>query len=317
MMEEVFSMTNQTKKVAGLMRQVRYDHFGGVDQLWIDDVSMPEDAPGQVVVRVYASCINPGSVAALHGAPYTPIRDLAGVVVSLGDKVQDVKIGDEVLGWSQEWTAHAEYVAVPAERLIAKPAGLSWDVAGSLFVTPMAGLAGVRAVDPSDGEVVVVSGATGGVGFTAAQLARRTGATVIGIGSPSKAAQLRERDIIPVSFVGDVAENVQKAADGRKIDAFIDAFGSGYVQLALDLGVPPERVNTAVDYQAAREKGVTARGTMDAGGLHAYRMLAELAASGDLAIPIAATYPLAEVKAAYTTLVERRPFGRVVLHPQE
>jgi NADPH:quinone reductase len=57
---------------------------------------------------------------------------------------------------------------------------------------------------------------------------------------------------------------------------------------------------------------------MDAGGLPAYRMLAELAASGDLAIPIAVTYPLAEVKAAYTTLLaERRPFGRVVLHPQE
>ena len=182
----------------------------------------------------------------------------------------------------------------------------------------MAGLAGVRAVEPSEGEVVVVSAATGGVGFTAAQLARRTGATVIGIGGPSKADHVRERDIIPVSFAGDVAENVQKATGGRKIDAFIDAFGSGYVQLALDLGVPPERITTAVDYKSAKEKGVTARGTMDAGGLPAYRMLAELAASGDLAIPIAVTYPLAEVKAAYTTLLaERRPFGRVVLRPQE
>jgi NADPH:quinone reductase len=166
--------------------------------------------------------------------------------------------------------------------------------------------------------VVVVSAATGGVGFTAGQLARRTGATVIGIGSPSKAGHLHERGIIPVSFAGDVAENVRKVAGGRKIGAFIDAFGSGYVQLALDLGVPPERINTAVDYQSAKEKGVTARGTMDAGGLPAYRMLAELAASGDLVIPIAVTYPLAEVKAAYTTLLaERRPFGRVVLHPQE
>jgi NADPH:quinone reductase len=182
----------------------------------------------------------------------------------------------------------------------------------------MAGLAGVKAVEPSEAEVVVVSAATGGVGFTAAQLARRTGATVIGIGSPSKADHLRERDIIPVSFVGDVAENVQKATGGRKIDAFIDAFGSGYVQLALDLGVGAERINTAVDYKSAKEKGVTARGTMDAGGLPAYGMLAELAALGDLAIPIAVTYPLAEVKAAYTTLLaERRPFGRVVLHPQE
>jgi NADPH:quinone reductase-like Zn-dependent oxidoreductase len=166
--------------------------------------------------------------------------------------------------------------------------------------------------------VVVVSAATGGVGFTAAQLARRTGATVIGIGSPSKAGHMRERGIIPVSYVDDVAGNVQKAAGGRKIDAFIDAFGSGYVQLALDLGVPPERVTTAVDYQSAKGKGVTARGATDAGGLPAYRTLAELAASGDLAVPIAVTYPLAGMKAAYATLLaERRPFGRVVLHPQE
>ncbi|MFJ9627342.1 alcohol dehydrogenase catalytic domain-containing protein [Streptomyces sp. NPDC101175] len=298
---------------------MRYDRFDGVDQLWIDEVPEPEGASGQAVVRVHASCINPGSVpASLHGAPYTPIRDLAGVVVGVGDGVREVKPGDEVLGWSQDWTAHAEYVAVPAAQLIAKPAGLPWDVAGSLFVTPMAGLAGVKAVDPSEGEVVVVSAAAGGVGFTAAQLARRTGATVIGMCSPSKADHVRERDIIPVSFVGNVASNVREAAGAREIDAFIDAFGSGYIQLALDLGVPRDRINTAVDYKSAKEQGVTARGTMDAGGLPAYRMLAELAASGDLAVPVAATYPLAQVKAAYTALLaERRPFGRVVLHPQE
>ncbi|MGK3204297.1 zinc-binding dehydrogenase [Amycolatopsis sp. MEPSY49] len=228
-----------------------------------------------------------------------------------------MRAGDEVLGWSQEWSAHAEYVAVPATQLIAKPLGLPWDVAGSLFVTPMAGLAGFNAVEPAAGEVVVVSGATGGVGFTAAQLARRTGATVLGIGNPAKAGHLRAHDIIPVPFDGDIAEAVRNAADGRKIDAFIDAVGSGYVRLALDLGVPPERITTAVDYQAAKEHGIAAKGTMDAGGLPALRMLAGLAAAGDLDIPIAATYPLAEVKAAYTTLAEHRPFGRVVLHPQE
>ena len=302
------------------MRQVRYDRFGGVDELWIDEVPEPQAAPDQAVVKVYASCLNPGAVSALYGASYTPMRDLAGVVVSVGAEVRDVRdvrVGQEVLGWSQDWSAHAEYVAVPATQLIAKPAGLSWDVAGSLYVTPMAGLAGVGAVRPADGDTVAVSGATGGVGFTAAQLVRRTGAIVLGIGSPAKADELRKRGIIPVSYGGDPAEDLQKAAGGRRIDAFIDAFGSGYIQVALDLGVSPARINTAVDYQAAKENGVTARGTMDAGGLPAFRELAELAASGDLAVPIAATFPLAEVKAAYTTLSERKPFGRVVLRPQE
>ncbi|GAA4612910.1 hypothetical protein GCM10023195_55630 [Actinoallomurus liliacearum] len=71
-----------------------------------------------------------------------------------------------------------------------------------------------------------------------------------------------------------------------------------------------------VDYQAAEEKGVKALGTRNAGGAPALRRLADLAASGELVVPIAATYPLAEVKAAYHALAETRPFGRIVLHPQ-
>jgi NADPH:quinone reductase-like Zn-dependent oxidoreductase len=298
------------------MRVVRYDRFSGVDQLSIDEVPTPEAAPGHAVVQVHASCINPGSLSALHGSPYVPIRDLAGTVTAVGAGVDDVEVGDEVLGWSQDWLAHAEFVAVPAEQLVAKPAGLSWDVAGSLYVTPMAGLAGVKAVQPRERDVVVVSGASGGVGLTAAQLARRDGATVIGIAGPDNADRLREHGVIPVSYGDQVAEDIRTAADGRRIDAFIDAFGSGYVDLALALGVPKERINTVVDYQAAKEKGVKALGTQDAGGGRGLRDLADLAASGELAVPIAATYPLAEVQAAYKALAESRPFGRIVLHPQ-
>jgi NADPH:quinone reductase len=298
------------------MRIVRYDRFGGLEQLWIDEVAVPDAAPGHAVVQVQASCINPGSLSALHGSPYVPIRDLAGTVTAVGADVPDIKVGDDVLGWSQDWSAHAEFVAVPAEQLIAKPAVLSWDVAGSLYVTPMAGLASVEAVEASDGELIVISAASGGVGLTAAQLARRKGATVIGIAGPTNAGRLREHGIIPVPYGDDVSDNIRAAADGRRIDAFIDAFGSGYVDLALALGVPPGRINTVVDYQAAKGTGVKALGTANAGGAPALRKLAELAASGDLDIPIGATFPLAEVQAAYRALAQNRPFGRIVLHPQ-
>ncbi|MEV5753749.1 hypothetical protein AB0L00_38520 [Actinoallomurus sp. NPDC052308] len=188
------------------MRVVRYDRFGGIEQLWIDEMPTPEAASGHAVVRVQASCINPGSLSALHGSPYVPIRDLAGTVTAVGADVHDVKVGDDVLGWSQDWSAHAEFVAVPAEQLVAKPALLSWDVAGSLYVTPMAGLAGVQAVEPGEGEVVVISGASGGVGLTAAQLARRRGATVIGIAGQANAGRLREHGVVPVSYGGPAAD---------------------------------------------------------------------------------------------------------------
>jgi NADPH2:quinone reductase len=298
------------------MRIVRYDRFGGIEQLRIDEVPAPEAAPGHAVVQVRASCINPGSLSALRGSPYVPIRDLAGTVTAVGADVHDIKTGDEVLGWSQDWSAHAEFAAVPVDQLVPKPAVLSWDVAGSLYVTPMAGLAAVQAVEPREGEVVVISGASGGVGLTAAQLAKRKGTTVIGIAGPDNADRLRRLGVHPVSYGADVAEKIREAADGRPIDAFIDAFGSGYVELALSLGVSRQRINTVVDYQAAEEKGVKALGTANAGGGSGLRILADLAASGVLAVPIAAAYPLAAVQTAYHALAESRPFGRIVLHPQ-
>jgi NADPH2:quinone reductase len=298
------------------MRVVRYNRFGGIEQLWIDDAPVPEAGRDQVVVQVRASCINPGSLSALGGAAYVPARDLAGTVVAVGDGVHHIAVGDEVMGWLQDWSAHAEYAAVPAGQLIPKPGALPWDVAGSLFVTPMAGLAGVRAVAPLKGDVVVVAGASGGVGLTAVQLARRAGATVIGIASPANADHLVEFDAVPVAYGDDVVPDVRAASRGR-VDAFIDAFGSGYIDLALVLGVPTDRIATVVDYRAAQEKGVTALGTMDAGGLPALTELADLASGGELRVPIAAGYPLARVRDAYRDLAEKRPFGRVVLHPQE
>ena len=305
------------------MRVVRYDRFGGIDELWIDDVPDPEPGVGQVVIRVEASCINPGSLSALHGAPYVPARDLAGTVVAVGDGVDAgadnpdcVAVGDQVLGWVQDWAAHAELVALPAGQLVPIPEGLSWDVAGSLFVTPMAGLASVQAVAPTAGEVVVIAGASGGVGFTAAQLARRRSATVVGIAGPASADRLRAHGIVPVSYGDGVADRV-RAASGARVDAFIDAVGAGSIDMALSLGVSPERINTVVDFRAAREKGVKALGTMDAGGTSALRGLAALAATGELAVPIASTYPLQQVREAYRELAEGRPAGRVVLRPQQ
>ncbi len=299
------------------MRQVRYDRFDGIEQLWIDDVPIPEAAADLVVVQVHASCINPGSLSALHGAQYVPVRDLAGSVTAVGEGAHDFTPGDEVLGWLQDWSAHAEFVAVPAGQLAHRPPELSWDVAGSLFVTPMAGLACVNAVDPHAEEVIVVAGASGGVGLTAGQLARRRGATVIGIAGADSAGRLEDHGIIPVSYAGDVIEDVQTAAGGRQIDAFIDAFGPPYVDIALALNVPKQRINTVVDYQAAQANGVKAQGTMNAGGIPALRKLADLAVTGELDIPIASTYPLDQVQAAYRTLAKSRPLGRIVLHPQE
>jgi NADPH2:quinone reductase len=303
------------------MRAVRYDRFTGIDGLDIVERPDPVATPGTVVVKVMASSINPATLSAVNGAPYVPGRDVAGTIVATGgDTGGDsggLAVGDAVLGRVQDWWAHAELVAVPAAQLIPKPTGLSWDVAGSLYTPAMAALAGVKAVAPATGELVVVSGASGGVGLTAAQLARHRGASVIGLASASKLDWLTKHDITGITYGEGQKERILHAAGPRRIDGFIDTGGTGNVALALDLGIAPPRVNTVVDFTTAKQHGISTLGTDSAGGPAAFTELATLASDGTLDFPIAATYPLAEVRAAYRDIAEHRPFGRIVLHPQE
>ncbi len=305
------------------MRAVRFDRYGGLDVLEVREVEDPAAAPGRIVVRVKAAATNPGEIMIRTGAleaiypatfPSGEGSDFAGEVAALGEGVTGFAVGDAVLGWSDERSSHAEMVSVPAEQIIPKPEALSWEVAGSMFVAPMAALACVRAVAPTAGETVAVSAAAGGVGSVAVQLARRTGATVIGLASVDNHAWLRAHGVVPVAYGDGQAERIREAAGGR-LDAFIDTFGSGYVDLALALGVAPQRINTIADFEAVQKKGVQGQGTGDAGGAEGLRELVALVASGDLEIPIAGVYPLDEVREAYEVLAKRRTHGKIVLEP--
>jgi NADPH:quinone reductase len=299
------------------MRAVRYDRFEGIDGLYIDQVPVPVAGRGEVVVRVQSAALNPGALPALHGAPYVPGRDLAGDVVAVGDGVEGFAVGDAVLGRVQSWEAHAELVSMSTTELVVKPEELAWDVAGALFTTPLAGLGAVKAVAPMPGDVVVVSGASGGVGFTAAQLARRIGADVVGLTSARHAALLERQGIRAVEYGAGEEDRIRAVADGRPVAAFIDAVGNGYIELALRLGAQRERINTVVDYAGAKQHGVKSLGTNDAGGTSGLSELARLAAADELFIPIAQTYPLRAVQEAYRALAARHHQGRIVLHPQE
>jgi NADPH:quinone reductase-like Zn-dependent oxidoreductase len=172
----------------------------------------------------------------------------------------------------------------------------------------------VFAVDPGPGETVVVSGAAGGVGSLAVQLARRRGATVIGLASERNHAWLRERGVIPVGYGPDAAERIRQASGGR-VDAFIDTFGEGYVEMGVELGVRPERINTIRDWQAAAKVGARTYGEGSAACAVVVGELARLAARGELEVPIARTYPLAQAQDAFRELELGHTHGKIVLLP--
>jgi NADPH:quinone reductase-like Zn-dependent oxidoreductase len=305
------------------MKAVRFDEYGGVDVLEVREVDDPVAGPGQALVAVKAAGINPGEIAIREGYlhdrwpttfPSGQGTDFAGVVQAVGDGVTEFAAGDEVLGWTEERASQAELVAVPADQLTAKPASVSWEVAGSLFVVALAAYASVQAVDPQPGETVVVSAAGGGVGSVAVQLARRTGARVIGLAGARNHDWLRRHDIVPVTYGDGQADRIREAAGGT-IDAFIDTFGDGYVDLAIELGVAPQRINTIIDYAAVERLGVHGQGTHAIATAPLLADLAGLVADGSLEIPVARTFPLDQVRDAFRELAERHTHGKIVLLP--
>ncbi|GMA25718.1 NADPH:quinone reductase [Luteimicrobium album] len=305
------------------MKAVRLHQYGGIDVLRVEEVERPVPGPGQVLVEVRAAGIQPGEAMIRQGLrherwpatfPSGQGSDLAGVDVALGSQARGWAVGDEVLGFTHARASHAEYVAVDDVNLVPLPRGLSWDVAGSLYVAGTTAYATVFAVDAGPGDTVVVAGAAGGVGSIAVQLARLRGASVVGLASERNHAWLESHGIVPVAYGDGVADRV-RAATGGRVDAFVDTVGTGYVDLAVELAVAPERVDTIRDWPAAARVGARTLGEGSAACAVVVGELARLAARGQLDVPIARTYPLADVQDAFRDLERGHTHGKIVLRP--
>lgn len=301
------------------MRAVRLHEYGGLDVLRVNEVPVPERTEGTVLVEVVTAGTNPGEASIREGAfaktwpaefPLGQGSDFAGVVRE-ADAGSRWKPGDPVVGHTAR-ASQAEFVVVPEQNLVAKPESLDWDVAGALFVAGTTAWAGVNAVRPQPGETVLVTAAAGGVGVIAVQLAKRTGATVVGVASERNRDFLRELGVVPVAHGDGFVERLHEVAP-QGIDAVVDNFGGGYVAMAAELGVDTGRINTIADFAAAEQYGVSKKGNLTGQKAGALAELVALAASGDLVVPIHASYPLERVHDAYAELEQRHTRGKIVL----
>ncbi|WP_284295112.1 NADP-dependent oxidoreductase [Luteimicrobium album] len=305
------------------MRAITYDRHGGADVLQLTDRPLPAVGPDSVLVRVHAAAVNPvdlyvraGGLAGLLDVqfPVVPGWDVAGIVERVGLDVPELAAGDEVFGYlRKDWVhggAFAEYVAAPVRTLARKPAFLTFEEAAGV---PLAGLtayqtirrAGVRA-----GQVVLVHGASGGVGSFGVQIARTLGARVIGTASERNQQYLRGLGAEPVAHGEGLVGRVRALApDG--VDVVLDYAGHGLVadvpRLLATGGVPVSIVDASVSELP--------------GGIYAWVRpsssdladLARLADAGELSVHVDRVLGLEAAAEAHRLLEAGRVRGKVVV----
>jgi len=291
-----------------------------------EDLPEPTPAENEILVRVQASSVNPvdNSIAAgmlaQMGVEYEyPVilgRDYAGVVEQAGSAVTGYRPGDRVFGFLLHANptvrdgAWAELVTVTEELSIAAvPDGVDLAVAGA---APLAGITAIAAVDAlelSEGDVLLVVGATGGVGSLAVQLAARAGARIVAPALPEDETFLRElgvSDILPRD--GDVAAAVRDLVpDG--VDALLDVvnYGPGTYDAAVKDGA---RVASPT---GAAGEGPGRSMVMAAPTAENLQRLGALLADGSLRVPVQATYKLAQVSEALAALPGQHTQGKLAI----
>jgi NADPH:quinone reductase-like Zn-dependent oxidoreductase len=297
------------------VKAARFSRFGGPEVLEIVDLPDPHPGPGQVRIAVRAVGVNPSDWKKREGLmdpelPQTMGYEAAGVVDELGAGVSDVAVGDRVFGLSAEGAAQAELAVLSFYA----PIPPSLDFAGAAAL-PAAVETATRALDQlgvGSGGTLLINGASGSVGSAAVQLAVVRGARVIGTASPANHDYLRSLGAGPVAYGEGLAGRVRALApDG--VDAALDVAGSGVLPELIELADGSEYVVTIADFTGAQEHGVRfSRG--DAGrAVHALAEIGELIESGRFSLPVARTFPLAEIAQAHRAGEDGHVRGKLVL----
>jgi NADPH:quinone reductase-like Zn-dependent oxidoreductase len=298
------------------MRAILFDRFGGTEVLHEADVEIPQPGPGQVRVRVRAAGLNALDGKIRSGAlesmfptrlPAIPGGELAGVVDALGEGVQDVQVGDEVLGWS-DTGSYAEYAL--ATTVVPKPVDLDWQDAAAL---PVAVDTAERVLDllgVTTGETVLMHGAAGAVGTLGVQLAAARGARVIATAGPANQDYLTALGATATLYGEGLVERVRALAP-EGVDAVFDLAGKGALEDSITLRGGTDRIVTIADFRA-RQLGITFSGGTQEKSTARLTALAEHAATGKVVTTVAA-YPLDQAATAQQVSDAGHVRGKLVL----
>jgi NADPH:quinone reductase-like Zn-dependent oxidoreductase len=299
-----------------MMKAARYSQFGGPEVLEIVDLPDPHAGPGQIRVAVHAAGVNQTDCKRRQGLldgelPQTLGAEVAGVVDEVGAGVTDVTVGDRVFGICDEGTGGAaELALLPAYAPI--PSSLGFADAAVLPVAIEVATRTLDALGVEAGSTLLVNGAAGGIGSAAVQLAVERGARVIGIDSPARLDYLRSLGAEPVAYGDGLVKRVRAlAADG--VDLALDVAGNGVLPELIELAGSAKHVVTIADFAGAQEHGVRFSRGEDGRAVHALAEIGELIEAGRFWLPVARTFPLADIAQAHRVSESGHVPGKLVL----
>ena len=289
---------------------------------------VPDPQEGEITVRVRAAGVNPADakhVAAPRGGVEFPVPigyEISGEIIAIGPNTRigsgEARVGDEIVAFRVRG-GYAEAVTIPAEKAFIKPTTLSHAEAANLLLagTTAAEMLWVTGVAP--GETVLLHGASGAVGVSVLQQAALRGVRVIGTASAARADVVREFGGVPVEYGQGLADRVRDLAGGT-VAAALDAVGTDEaVDVSLELVRDHRRIVTIAALGRAEDEGIIAiAGSMPESARFRDEVrpdLIALAQSGDLVVPVAKTFPLAEAPAALDFLAGGHPGGKLALIP--
>ena len=300
--------------------------YGETDVLEFVSVVVAPPGEGEVTVEVKAAGVNPSDLKTLRGQFGTsatmPLRlgaELSGVVTAVG-AAGPISVGDEVIGFRVPG-AFAEVVTAKAAAIFPKPANLSWEEAAGLLLVGTTAAHLIEATKVSEGDRVIVHGASGGVGALVVQLAIQRGASVVGTAGKSSQQRVRDLGASAVEYGEGLADRIRSVfPDGA--DVALDTVGTNEaVDVSLELVADRSRIASIAAFGYGGEKGIGLLGGgagADPGTAirNAAKLpLIELAGSGKLIVGIDKTFALQDAAAALDYVGQGRAKGKVVLLP--
>jgi NADPH:quinone reductase-like Zn-dependent oxidoreductase len=297
------------------MKAVQFAEYGGPEVLEVVEVEEPHAGPGQVRIAVRAAAVNALDWKIRRGfmrqmqereLPSGTGLDAAGVVDEVGEGVTGVAVGDRVFGSGS--STFAEHAVLTAWAPV--PDGLSFEEAAGYPVPVETAIRILGVIGAKAGETLLVSGAAGGVGSAAVQIAKERGLRVLGTASERNHDYLRSIGAEPTTYGDGLVERIRALApDG--VDAALDIAGSGVVPELIELTGDPERVVSIADFSAPEHGAQVSSGGGDRAG--AYAEAARLVEQGVLRIPVERTFPLAEAGAAQQASQDGHVAGRLIV----